>query len=115
MRLERVSEHIWSLTVWVLIPVRVWLVRDPEGGVTLVDAGLPFMARGILRAVERLHAGPFSRRGPRLGSPLGATASGGRKAWSGCRDLNPGPPAPKAGALPNCATPRRLVEGLLPV
>jgi hypothetical protein len=26
--------------------------------------------------------------------------------WSGCRDLNPGPPAPKAGALPSCATSR---------
>jgi hypothetical protein len=25
---------------------------------------------------------------------------------SGCRDLNPGPPAPKAGALPSCATAR---------
>src|SRR3954470_16400615 len=25
---------------------------------------------------------------------------------SGWRDLNPRPPAPKAGALPNCATPR---------
>src|SRR5271154_1150365 len=26
--------------------------------------------------------------------------------WSGRRDLNPRPPAPKAGALPGCATPR---------
>src|SRR5256885_13943937 len=26
--------------------------------------------------------------------------------WSGRRDLNSGPPAPKAGALPGCATPR---------
>jgi hypothetical protein len=25
---------------------------------------------------------------------------------SGSRDLNPRPPAPKAGALPSCATPR---------
>ena len=25
---------------------------------------------------------------------------------SGRRDLNPGPPAPEAGALPGCATPR---------
>ena len=25
---------------------------------------------------------------------------------SGCRDLNSGPPAPKAGALPSCATTR---------
>ena len=28
--------------------------------------------------------------------------------WSGRRDLNPRPPAPKAGALPDCATPRFL-------
>src|SRR5471032_850041 len=26
--------------------------------------------------------------------------------WSGRPDLNRGPPAPKAGALPGCATPR---------
>ena len=28
------------------------------------------------------------------------------KEWSGMRDLNPRHPAPKAGALPDCATPR---------
>ena len=28
--------------------------------------------------------------------------------WSGRADLNRGPPAPKAGALPGCATPRPL-------
>src|SRR5690606_33659972 len=27
--------------------------------------------------------------------------------WSGRRDSNPRPPAPQAGALPGCATPRR--------
>ena len=27
--------------------------------------------------------------------------------WSGQRDLNPRLPAPKAGALPDCAMPRR--------
>jgi hypothetical protein len=27
---------------------------------------------------------------------------------SGHQDLNLGPPAPKAGALPDCATPRRM-------
>ena len=26
--------------------------------------------------------------------------------WSGCRDLNPGPPRPERGALPSCATSR---------
>lgn len=60
MKLERVSEHIWSLKVWVLIPVRVWLVRDAEG-LTLVDAGLSLMTRGILRAVRNLDAGPLQR------------------------------------------------------
>ena len=35
-----------------------------------------------------------------------ASASGGRN-WSGRPGSNRGPPAPKAGALPGCATPRR--------
>src|SRR5208337_4944688 len=30
----------------------------------------------------------------------------GNENWSGRADLNRGPPAPKAGALPGCATPR---------
>jgi hypothetical protein len=30
--------------------------------------------------------------------------------WSGRPDSNRGPPAPKAGALPGCATPRREVR-----
>lgn len=60
MKVERVSEHIWSLCVWVLIPVRVWLVKGPDG-VSLVDAGLPFMARGILRTVDALGLGPLTR------------------------------------------------------
>ena len=29
-------------------------------------------------------------------------------SWSGRGDLNARPPAPKAGALPGCATPRHL-------
>ena len=29
--------------------------------------------------------------------------------WSGRGDLNARPPAPKAGALPGCATPRHFV------
>ena len=31
--------------------------------------------------------------------------------WSGRRDLNPRRPAPKAGALPDCATPRKKSSG----
>lgn len=60
MKLQRVSEHIWSLKAWLLIPVRVWLVRD-AGGVTLVDASLPFMKSGIMSAVRSLDAGPLQR------------------------------------------------------
>ena len=32
------------------------------------------------------------------------------KYWSGQRDLNPRLPAPKAGALPDCAMPRLALE-----
>lgn len=60
MKLERVSEHIWSVSAWVLIPVRIWLVRDGDG-VTLVDAGLSFMKRGIFRAIRGLDTGPLQR------------------------------------------------------
>ena len=34
------------------------------------------------------------------------TIEHGPARWSGRRDSNSGPPAPKAGALPSCATPR---------
>jgi glyoxylase-like metal-dependent hydrolase (beta-lactamase superfamily II) len=60
MKIERVSEHIWGIQSWLLIPVRVWVVVD-EAGVTLVDAGFPFMAKGILRFIEQLNAGPLQR------------------------------------------------------
>lgn len=60
MKVERVSEHIWSLRIWVLIPVRVWLVKDGKG-ITLVDAGVPSMAPAILREIERLDAGELQR------------------------------------------------------
>lgn len=60
MKLEQISEHVWSLRTWLIIPIRVWLVTDTEG-VTLVDAGMPFMARGILKAIDHLQAGPLRR------------------------------------------------------
>ncbi|WP_135555607.1 MBL fold metallo-hydrolase [Paenibacillus cymbidii] len=60
MKIERVSEHIWSLRIWVLIPIHVWIVRE-EDGLTLVDAGLSGMAGGIVGLVDRLQAGPLRR------------------------------------------------------
>src|SRR5216683_7622616 len=44
------------------------------------------------------------------GEILSAAEGPPRKKWSGRRDLNSGPPAPKAGALPGCATPRHEVR-----
>lgn len=60
MKIERVSEHIWSLKSWILIPIRVWVVAG-EDGVTLVDAGLSVMSGGILRFIDSLNAGPLKR------------------------------------------------------
>ncbi|MBB6675514.1 MBL fold metallo-hydrolase [Cohnella nanjingensis] len=58
MKLTRISDHIWSLRLWMIIPVQVWLVKDKDG-ITLVDAGIPMMAKGILRGIEQLQAGPL--------------------------------------------------------
>jgi glyoxylase-like metal-dependent hydrolase (beta-lactamase superfamily II) len=60
MKIERISEHIWSLKTWVLIPIHVWLVADEEG-VTLVDAGISSMGKGILQTVDAIKAGPLKR------------------------------------------------------
>ena len=37
----------------------------------------------------------------------------GQEPWSGQEDLNLRPPAPKAGALPDCAMPRSVGDSLL--
>lgn len=60
MKAERVSQHIWSLRTWLLIPVRIWIVAE-KGGVTLVDAGVPLMAKGILSFIDGLNAGPLKQ------------------------------------------------------
>lgn len=60
MKMERVSEHIWSLRTWVGFPVHAWLVMDGDG-VTLVDTGFSFMANGILKHLHRLNAGSLQR------------------------------------------------------
>lgn len=62
MRIEQISPSTWSLTTWVplLFPVRIWIVTD-ENGLTLIDAGLSTMARGVLRFIDRLGRGPLQR------------------------------------------------------
>lgn len=60
MKIAQVSDHIWSLKTWMLLPIHVWVVVE-EDGVTLVDTGLPLMAKGILHFIDRLNAGPLKR------------------------------------------------------
>ena len=52
MKLNQVSEHVFSLSTWRLITVTVWFVRDVEEGLTLVDAGMGWMAKGIRQAAD---------------------------------------------------------------
>ena len=47
-----------------------------------------------------------TRRPARGGTTPQSTTYHARDITSGRRDLNPGPPGPKPGALPGCATPR---------
>lgn len=60
MKIRKVSEHIWSLKTWMIIPIHVWVVVD-EDGVTLVDAGISTMAKGITEFIHQLGAGPLRR------------------------------------------------------
>lgn len=60
MKIKQISKHIWSIREWMLIPIHVWLVVD-KNGVTLVDAGIPKMAKGILKYIENLDAGPLQQ------------------------------------------------------
>ncbi|EJW18743.1 MBL fold metallo-hydrolase [Paenibacillus alvei] len=60
MKIVQISEHIWSLKMWVLIPFHVWVVVEKQG-VTLVDAGMPTMANGIVKFIEQLQAGPLQQ------------------------------------------------------
>lgn len=59
MKAEHISEHVWSLKAWV-IPIHVWIVIE-EDGFTLVDAGIPMMAKGIMKFIKQLNAGPLRR------------------------------------------------------
>src|SRR6516162_4576595 len=61
--------------------------------------------------LNSIHGAPEGIRSPdpRLRRPLLCPPE--LLAWSGRADLNGRPPAPKAGALPGCATPRHLHDG----
>lgn len=60
MKITKISEHVWSLKTWMIIPIHVWVVKG-EDGLTLIDAGIPMMAKGILNFISSLQAGPLRR------------------------------------------------------
>ncbi|MFC4411815.1 MBL fold metallo-hydrolase [Chungangia koreensis] len=60
MKVEQVSEHIWSISSKLLLPIHVWLVVDDQG-VTLVDTGMKYMTKGIMKAIGKLNLGPLNR------------------------------------------------------
>ena len=78
MKAEKISEHIWSLRTWMIVPIHVWVVVD-EDGVTLVDAGMPMMAKGIMKFIKQLNAGPLKR--------ILLTHGHVRSCWSGKGDI----------------------------
>ncbi|WP_433746976.1 MBL fold metallo-hydrolase [Falsibacillus pallidus] len=60
MKVEKISTHIWSLKTWMIIPIHVWLVKDKDE-VTLVDAGISTMAKGVLKQVDAIGLGQLKR------------------------------------------------------
>lgn len=61
MNVQRLSDHIWQLGVTMLaFPVHVWLVKNKEG-LTLVDAGVGSMSRGIVQKIHALGEGQLKR------------------------------------------------------
>ena len=80
------------------------------GSSSALDAGPRPSASWRSLAAERHPRGRAPRAGDhrRRQGPSGAESRGapGGGKWSGRADLNGRPPAPKAGALPGCATPR---------
>jgi hypothetical protein len=65
------------------------------------------------RAVKMQEAEQVPPISPSVGEGLLEKRVSRGKDWSGRRDLNSGPPAPKAGALPGCATPRQTNPPIL--
>ncbi|QHW33261.1 MBL fold metallo-hydrolase [Paenibacillus rhizovicinus] len=60
MKVEQISEHVWSLSTWVIIPIHVWAVVE-EDGITLVDAGISMMTKGIAAFAEKKLGLPIRR------------------------------------------------------
>ncbi|GGG59513.1 MBL fold metallo-hydrolase [Paenibacillus radicis (ex Gao et al. 2016)] len=53
MKVRKISSHITKLEVSIGIKFSAWLIQA-EDGVTIIDTGLPFMGKAILREARKL-------------------------------------------------------------
>lgn len=53
MKIRKISQNITKLEVWCLIKLSAWLVQTADG-VYIVDTGVSFMGKRILREAEKL-------------------------------------------------------------
>jgi len=60
MRVTQLSEHIYRLGTWFIIPFNAWVVVEKDG-VVLVDSGIPLMKKGILSFIDKLGKGPLTK------------------------------------------------------
>jgi glyoxylase-like metal-dependent hydrolase (beta-lactamase superfamily II) len=60
MKVKQISEHIWSLKTWIIIPIHVWMVKDKHG-VTLIDTGIGMMGNSIINQIKQIKAGLLQR------------------------------------------------------
>ncbi|TES45944.1 MBL fold metallo-hydrolase [Halalkalibacterium halodurans] len=53
MKRIQVSPHIYKLESWFLLKMSAWIVKEDEG-VYIVDTGMPYMGKRILKEAEKL-------------------------------------------------------------
>jgi integrase len=86
---------------------KLGVFRSEADGVSDTKPEIP-LAIGEAAKAAPSRARVHSRVHP--GAVMDMVSINASKHWSGRGDLNARPPAPKAGALPGCATPRRLLH-----
>ncbi|WP_100374821.1 MBL fold metallo-hydrolase [Bacillus sp. FJAT-45037] len=53
MKIIKVSPHVYKIEAWFLLKMSAWLVKTNEG-VYIVDTGMSFMAKRILKEAEKI-------------------------------------------------------------
>ena len=53
MKIQKISSNIYKIEAWLLIKMSAWIVTVSDG-VYIVDTGMPFMGKRILKEAEKL-------------------------------------------------------------